>query len=71
MTNDELIEAYLYGWLVIQFHIAGYTQLVAKHLNSFGMGYRSFYDKLFDYIKNDPGVIGDHYREMKDQYLTT
>ena len=65
MTNDELIEAYLYGWLVIQFHIAGYTQLVAKHLNSFGMGYRSFYDKLFDYIKNDPGVIGDHYREIE------
>lgn len=65
MTNDELIEAYLYGWLVIQFHIAGYTQLVAKHLNSFGMGYRSFYDKLFAYIKNDPGVIGDHYREIE------
>ena len=65
MTNDELIEAYLYGWLVIQFHIAGYTQLVAKHLNSLGMGYRSFYDKLFDYIKNDPGVIGDHYREIE------
>lgn len=65
MTNDELIEAYLYGWLVIQFHIAGYTQLVAKHLNSFGMGYRSFYDKLFNYIKNDPGVIGDHYREIE------
>ena len=65
MSNDELIEAYLYGWLVIQFHIAGYTQLVAKHLNSFGMGYRSFYDKLFDYIKNDSGVIGEHYREIE------
>ena len=38
MTNDELIEAYLYGWLVIQFHIAGYTQLVAKHLNTLGWG---------------------------------
>ena len=65
MSNDELIEAYLYGWLVIQFHIAGYTQLVAKHLNSFGIGYRSFYDKLFAYIKNDSGVIGDHYREIE------
>ena len=65
MTNDELIEAYLYGWLIIQFHIAGYTQLVAKHLNSLGMGYRSFYDKLFGYIKSDPGVIGDHYREIE------
>ena len=30
MSNDDLIEAYMYGWLVVQFHIAGYTQLVAK-----------------------------------------
>ncbi len=65
MTNDELIEAYLYGWLVIQFHIAGYTQLVAKHLNSLGVGYRIFYDKLFDYIRNDTGVIGEHYGEIQ------
>ena len=47
----ELIEEYMYGWLVVQFHIAGYTQLVAKNLNRFGMGYRSFYDKLFDLYK--------------------
>lgn len=31
MTNNELIEAYMYGWLIVQFHIAGYTQIVAKH----------------------------------------
>ena len=65
MSNDDLIEAYMYGWLVVQFHIAGYTQLAAKNINSFGMGYRCFYDKLFAYIKNDPGIIGDHYREIE------
>ena len=65
MSNDDLIEAYMYGWLIVQFHIAGYTQLVAKNLNRLGMGYRSFYDKLFAYVKNDPGVIGDHYREIE------
>ncbi len=65
MSNDDLIEAYMYGWLVVQFHIAGYTQLVAKNLNRLGIGYRSFYDKLFAYIKNDSGIIGDHYREIE------
>ena len=66
MTNDELIEAYLYGWLVVQFHIAGYTQLIAKHLfNELGISYRVFYDALFDYVKNDKGVIGNHYREIQ------
>ena len=66
MTNDELIEAYLYGWLIIQFHIAGYTQIVAKHLfNNLGISYRNFYDSLFDYIKKDKGVIGTHYKEIE------
>ena len=65
MSNNDLVEAYMYGWLVVQFHIAGYTQLVAKNLNSFGIGYRSFYDKLFAYIKNDSGIIGNHYKEIE------
>lgn len=66
MTNDELIEAYLYGWLIIQFHIAGYTQLVAKHFyKNLNVDYRIFYDALFEFIKKDTGVIGQHYKEIE------
>ena len=66
MTNDELIEAYLYGWLIIQFHIAGYTQLVAKHFyKNLNVDYRIFYDALFEFIKKDTGVIGQHYNEIE------
>ena len=66
MTNDELIEAYLYGWLIIQFHIAGYTQLVAKHFyKNLNVDYRIFYDTLFEFIKKDTGVIGQHYNEIE------
>jgi radical SAM superfamily enzyme YgiQ (UPF0313 family) len=66
MSNDELIEAYMYGWLIIQFHIAGYTQLIAKHFfNDLNISYRKFYDSLFEYVKNDNGIIGNHYREIE------
>ena len=66
MTNDELIEAYLYGWLIIQFHIAGYTQLVAKHFyKNLNVDYRIFYDTLFEFIKKDTGIIGQHYNEIE------
>tara|TARA_B100000214_G_scaffold118581_1_gene83738 strand:- start:260 stop:1195 length:936 start_codon:yes stop_codon:yes gene_type:complete len=65
MTNDELIEAYMYGWLIVQFHIAGYTQLIAKYFHyKLGISYRRFYDALFDYVRNNKGNIGNHYREI-------
>ena len=65
MTNDELIEAYMYGWLIVQFHIAGYTQIIAKYFHyKLGISYRRFYDALFDYVKNNKGNLGDHYREI-------
>ena len=65
MTNDELIEAYMYGWLIVQFHIAGYTQVIAKYFHyKLGISYRRFYDALFDYVRNNKGKLGDHYREI-------
>ena len=54
MSNDELIEAYMYGWLIVQFHIAGYTQVIAKYFyNKLGISYRRFYDCLFNYVKEN------------------
>lgn len=66
MTNNELIEAYMYGWLIVQFHIAGYTQIIAKHCyQNLKLSYRMFYDNLFEFIKSDNGIIGNHYKEIE------
>jgi len=66
MSNDELIESYMYGWLIVQFHIAGYTQLIAKYLyENMNISYRNFYDTLFEYVKNSSGIIGNHYSEIE------
>ena len=34
MSNDDLIEAYMYGWLVVQFHIAGYTPNLLQKIST-------------------------------------
>ena len=74
MTTNDMIEAYMYGWLIINFHIGGYTQIYAKYCrNILNVPYRKFYDSLFEIIKKDD-VIGQHYREYKQLlslYLTT
>jgi radical SAM superfamily enzyme YgiQ (UPF0313 family) len=65
LTTDELIECYMYGWLIVQLHIAGYTQVLSKYcFNILNISYRKFYDNLFDCIKNDDGFIGVHYQEI-------
>jgi hypothetical protein len=76
MTTDELIEARMYAWMIIQFHVnGGYSQLIAKYYhNKLGITYRKFYDILFELIKNNDGVFGTHYREMEKSqktYMTT
>ena len=75
MNTEQMIECYLYAWMIIHFHIYGYTQLIAKYArNIHNVSYRQFYDELFDQIKKSDGVINDHYKELESSirsYLTT
>jgi radical SAM superfamily enzyme YgiQ (UPF0313 family) len=74
MTTEELIESYLYGWLIINFHIHGYTQLYAKYLREiYKISYREIYDSFFKIIKKDK-LFKSHYVKFKNilkDYLTT
>jgi len=74
MTTDDMIESYMYAWLIIQFHVSGYSQIVSKYLRyNLNISYRHFYDKLFDIVK-----IDTFFKEYVDKmysfvrrYLTT
>jgi putative methyltransferase len=74
MTTDEMIEAYMYGWMILHFHIGGYSQIYAKYCRyRKNITYRKFYDCLFDAIKLD-NVFSAHYNNLRDavtQYLHT
>lgn len=74
MSTEELIEAYLYSWSLIQFHINGYSQLVSKYFYYMrDISYRNFYDSIFEITKNDDGPIGKYFNNLKKivtDYLT-
>lgn len=66
MTRDDILEGYLYAWMIIHFHIYGHTQLLAKYLRNIkSVHYRDYYDEVFSIFEEDRGPIGDHFREMK------
>lgn len=75
MSTEDIIEAYLYSWMIVQFHINGFSQLISKYYrNVKNISYREFYDKLFEHIKNDSKLFGDHYCSLYNrlyEYMST
>lgn len=48
MTTQELVEAYMYSWMITHLHINNYTKILAKYCRYvLGISYRKFYDKVF------------------------
>jgi len=74
MSTKDIIEGYLYGWMIIHFHNSGYSQLIAKYLRHVhGIEYRRYYDRLFEQIKSTE-FLKDHYNYLNsvvETYLTT
>ena len=71
MTTEDMIESYLYAWMVIMFHINGFTHVLSEYSN---LSYREYYDNMFECLKNDTGLFGNHFKEIKKRvttYLTT
>ncbi|NDB29772.1 radical SAM protein [archaeon] len=71
MSTEEMIEAYMYFWVIRYFHYNGHTKEISK--NS-GMSYRKFYEILTDVLLSFENPVRDEYFETKDQitqYLNT
>lgn len=70
MSTKELVSAYIWSWVVLQFHIAGYTQLFSKYCrNVHGVSYRDFYDTLTELLKEDE-VFGSYYNTLIENTLS-
>ena len=47
MSNSELIEAFMFSWIIVNFHSYGWSQIYARFLNAQGItDYRNFYNRL-------------------------
>jgi putative methyltransferase len=73
MTRDEMVDAYMYGWMYIHFHTTGYTQLLSRYCNDIkSVSYHKFYSLLWDMIPQEVWLV-EHYNELKTivhYYLT-
>ena len=76
MPFADLIDSYMYAWMILNFHIYGWTQFSSRFMHGSGrMPYRDYYGRLFDYIRSDAThVIRGEYESTKRRitdYLTT
>lgn len=65
MSLTDLVNAYMYGWMIIQWHINGYSQHIARVLRKKNVKYRDYYDNLLLYIQQDE-IFSLHYFKLKE-----
>ena len=73
MTQQDLVDSYMYGWMIIHWHCMGYIQVVARWARTCaGIAYRQFYDCLYNRIVEHE-LFGPHHAQLRslvDGYLT-
>jgi len=70
MTTEEMIDCYLYSWMIVNFHLQGYSQLTSRYARkNHDITYREFYDRLFLEIEQHPS-FSQVYRNIKTRVAT-
>jgi len=73
MTTDDIIEGYVYAWMIIHWHAMGYTQIIARYARQVkNIAYQTLYDQLFKLISTST-VFQEHYHTVRSKthrYLT-
>lgn len=62
MSTDDMIDSYLFSWMIFMFHSVGYTQVLSRYMNNAGlMTYSEFYDRLWLFLKHHQGIFGKEF----------
>ena len=65
MSTADMIDSYLYAWMIVNVHLQGYSQFVSKYCRyKYNVGFRDFYDQLLELIKTDEKT-GKIYNKVK------
>lgn len=65
---EDMLDSHIFSWYINTFHINGLTTYISRILNKkHGVEYSEFYDKLYEYIKDDPWFKQEH-DEVKQYY---
>ena len=59
LSNNELLEIFLYTWQVLGFHVYGISDIMSIYLKKqYNISYTEFYSKLFEYNKTNNKLNG-------------
>jgi hypothetical protein len=68
MPTEEMLDSQAFSWFMQTFHINGLTTYISRFLHkNAGIDYSVFYDKLWDYLQNDPWFIKER-DELRHYY---
>jgi radical SAM superfamily enzyme YgiQ (UPF0313 family) len=68
MPTEEMLDSQAFSWFMQTFHINGLTTYISRFLHkNAGIDYSVFYDKLWDYLQDDPWFIKER-NELRQYY---
>lgn len=68
MPFEDMLDSHIFSWYINTFHINGLTTYISRLLNKkHGIQYSEFYDKLYEFIKDDPWFKQEH-DEVRQYY---
>ena len=57
MSTEEMIDCYMYAWMIVNFHLQGYSQLTSRYMRTaLGVPFRRFYDEFYQAIGSWPEI---------------
>jgi putative methyltransferase len=68
MPTEEMLDSQAFSWFMQTFHINGLTTYISRFLHkNAGIDYSVFYDKLWNYLQDDPWFIKES-NELRRYY---
>lgn len=69
MPKEDMLEAWMFSWILVNFHNYGWTQIVARFLHKYkGISYLDLYEDFNKFIKTDP-VLYKIFKSHQDAYI--
>jgi len=68
MPFKDLIDSWMFSWLITNLHIYGWTQIYSIFLRkNKEVTYEQFYRRLLDKVVGDDSIVGKEYRKTKER----
>ena len=66
MSSDELIQSYMFSYVISNYHSVGKTQIISRFLNKHkNLSYSDFYSHLIDALENGTSIMSMEYHRIK------